>query len=226
MSSSQPTIENLLEIKNMFEQKMNESSDSDYTTDDSTSSSSTNKKSKNIDYKSKFNNLESRVRYMQLEMVNKDIEITELKNKLNDCTKIDELFTKTNYLFERLDNAYKVLNTRINSTNDDNYIKFNMINDLTTAKDTLKKVQDKYKLYINNEVYPLIDTSNIYYKNAITALYDIKEKEFKLLTIKIDDKIYNANFYNTLWIFLSVVLFAILLQIIIISCCYLFGYLN
>jgi len=227
MSASQPTIENLHEIRNMLEQKIDESSDSDYTTDDSTSSSSTNKKSKNTtDYKSKSNKLESRVRYMQLEMVNKDIEISELKDKLNNRTKIDILFTKVNFLFERLDNAYKVLNERMHTITDDNYIKLGLVNDLSTIKDSLRKVQEKYTLYINNEVYPLFDIADVYHKNAITALYNIKEKELTSLSNKIDCKIYNTKFYNTTWLLFFVIIFGILIQLIIISCLYVYFYIN
>ena len=237
MSSNLPSIENLHDIKNVLEQKMNESSDSDYTTDnytsnsDSSSSSINNKKSKkciknNTDYKSKCNKLESKIRYMQLEMVNKEIEMTELKNKLDNRTKIDTLFIKINFLFERIDNAYKILKERINLSNDNNYIKLKKITDLTTNKESLKKVQEKYALYINNEVYPLIDTSNIYFKNAITALYEIKEKELTSLSTQIDIKINNTKFYNAIWLYLFVLIAVILLQLIILSGYYLFRYFN
>jgi hypothetical protein len=237
MSSNLPTIENLHDIKNVLEQKMNESSDSDYSTDNytsnsnSTSSSISNKKSKkciknNTDYKSKCNRFESKIRYMQLEMVNKDIEVTELKNKLNHSIKIDIIFTKIHFLFERLDNAYKILKERINLLNDNNYIKLKMITDLTTNKDSLRKVQEKYALYINNEVYSLIDTSDIYFKNAITALYDIKEKELTSLSNQIDVKINNTKFYNALWLYFFVLITVIFLQIIIIIGFYLFEYFN
>jgi hypothetical protein len=231
MTSNQPTVENLHEIKNTLEQKMNESSDSEYISSSTSFSSSSrcsrssNKKlNKTINYKLKYNNLESKIRYMQLEMVNKEIELSELQNKLCNYSKIDMIFTKINFLFERLDNAYKILNERINLSNDNDFIKLKTVADLTTNKDTLKKVMSKYALYINNELYPLINTSDIYFKNSITALYEIKQKELSKLSNLIDIKIYDTKCYNTMWLSFFVLISVIFIQIIIISICYLIGY--
>jgi hypothetical protein len=229
MTSNQIPIESLHEIKETLEQKISEStdsSDSDYSTSTSSTSSSSSrsskKKSKNTDYKLKYNKLESKIRYMQLDTVNKDLEIMELRSKVDIHTKNEILFSKINMLFERLDNAYKILTERSNIIIDPNILKFKTISDLTTIKGSCTKVQEKYLLYINNEVYPLIN--NQYLKNAISALYDIKQKEYLDLLKSIDLKIYNTKFNNTAWMFLFVVISVLLLQIIIITGCYMLGY--
>jgi len=222
MSVNQPSINNLHEIKESLEQKINTSSDSDYSTDASTDTSTSsshskkkkNKKNKYHIYKLKYNHLESRIRYMQLDMVNKDIEIAELNNKLTIHNKNEILFTKINFLYERLDNAYKVLKDKMNSINEDKYIKLKTITELETIKESCKKVQEKYASYVNNDVYPLID--NIYLKSAIQSLYDIKQKELLELSNEIDYNIYNTKYYNSCWLTLFVLIIAIILQGIVL----------
>jgi hypothetical protein len=212
MSTNYPTVENLQEIKNVLEQKINEPSDSESSSYESDSES----------YKLKYNKLESKIHYMQLEMVNKDLEIAEYKNKLNIYTKNDLLFTKINFLFDRLDNAYKILKEKVNIINDKDYIKFKTITELTSIKESIIKVRDKYKLYVDKDIYPLITDSHVYFKNAITALYNIKENEFISLSTTIDIKIFNTKYNNTCWASFFIMSILLILQIIIFGGYYMF----
>jgi len=198
MSENLPSLDNLKEIKEELEDKM---SDSSYESSD--------------DSDSKYNNLKTKIRYMQLEMVNKDIELTEFREKLNIFVKSENLNKKINFLFERLDNAYQVLNERINNINDIHFIKFNTINILNSIKESCKKVQNKYSDYIVNELYILIDNKQIYLKNAIESLYDIKMKRLEKMITNIDVKMYNTQFYNIMWGSLILIVIIIWIQIIL-----------
>ena len=95
MNSNKPTLENLINIKEQLENNLDESSDGTYESEDNS--------------KIKYHNLETKLRYMQLEMVNKDIEISELNNKLNKFNTYELLITKINFLFARLNNANNIL---------------------------------------------------------------------------------------------------------------------
>jgi hypothetical protein len=228
---NQPSTDELKEIKESLEQKMNSSSDSDSSNESSDSSNSSSlvsfnrklvKKTKDKNYKYKLKNSENKLRYMQLEMVNKDIEISELQNKLGLYNKHELIINKVSFLFERLDNAIKVLNDRKLSVKDGNYIKNNLINNLTTVKYMCTKTQEKYKLYIINELYPLInDETHLYLKNSITALYEIKQKELSSISTSIDNIIYNTSYNNSLWILFFIVSIIISINSFIFSVLYL-----
>ena len=223
--NTQPTLENLQDIKKGLEDKMSESSDSTYNTSDDESSSQNSKSSKK-NYKSKYRNLESKLRYMQLEMVNKDIEITEFKDKFNNFNKFQELIKKITFLFDRLDNAYKVLTERVNTINDDNYIKMDSLTILDTIKLSSIRVQDKYKLYLNNDVLPLFDENQIYFKNAILLLYDNKSKDISAITKKINDKVIYINHQNSKWILLFILFIVLIIQVCVFLLYYLYNYLK
>ena len=167
MNTTNPTLDDLNEIKNSLENKMSESSDSTDSTyepsdDSSTSSSSKSpkrKSKKSSNYKEKYNKLESKIRYMQLEMVNKEIELTEIQQKLINFNKNEEVNKKINFLFERLDNAYKILTERINTIEDTNYIKYKTITSLISINESCTKVKDKYSNYLNNELIPIMSSN-------------------------------------------------------------------
>lgn len=225
MSSNQPTVEELNYIKTSLEQKMEESSDSEYTPSTSSGSSCSRKSRRNsTNYKTKYNSLESKIRYMQLEMVNKDIEITELSTKILVLTKYDDLFKKINFLFERLDNALKVLTERVHTIDNKHYIKYITINTLDTIKVSCNKVIEKYSVYLANEINPLFSDNQLYLKNSINGLYDLKEKEFTSFTKLIDRVSFNVKLNNTLWMVLFVILFLIITNVLLMCCYLLFSY--
>ena len=92
---------------------------------------------------------------------------------------------------------------------------------LITHKESCDKVQEKYKLYIDNELYPLIEENQKYLKNAITILYDNKLKELTMISKKIDDIISAVHINNGLYTVLFMVsfgmcLFAIMLAIFVL----------
>jgi len=233
MASSIST-EQLQEIKDTLENSINNSSessdlsDSTYTSNSSTSSGFKKKrriKSKlehTQKYKTKCNNLESRLRYMQLEMVNNELKINELTHKISESVKYDTLFNKTNFLFERLDNAIKVLIERVNTIEDDSIIKFKYINSLDAIKISCDKVKEKYAVFLVTDIYPLLNDNQIYLKNSITALYDIKQKELNDVSKLIDTNIYNIKYSNTCWLSLFILFFIVILQIIIFVVYYYF----
>ena len=224
MASSIPT-DQLQEIKDILETTINNSTDSSdstysYSTRSSSSSTSSGFKKKRhtkykTDYKTKYNNTESKLRYMQLEMVNKELEINELTQKLSVSTKYDAFFNKTNFLFERLDNAIKVLIERINTIEDNSIIKFKYINSLDTINLSCDKVKEKYAVFIVTDIYPLISNEQIYIKNSITALYDIKNNELNDISKLINKKIYDIRVCNTCWLSCILILISIIIQSII-----------
>lgn len=225
MSSNQPTVEELNYIKTSLEQKMEESSDSEYTPSTSSGSSCSRKSRRNsTNYKTKYNSLESKIRYMQLEMVNKEIEITELNTKILVLTKYDDLFKKINFLFERLDNALKVLTERVNTIDDKHYIKYITINTLDTIKVSCDKVLEKYSVYLANEINPLFSDNQLYLKNSINGLYELKQKEYASFVTLINDKLHVIKIYNTLYMSLFVFLFLIVINILLMCCYLLFSY--
>jgi len=212
MSSSIP-IDELKQIKLALEEKMNESYDTDY----SDNSTKPTKKKKTIitDYKSKYNSSESKYRYLQLELSNKEIEISELKEQLVIFEKHKLLIKNVNFLFDRLDNAFKILHDRINTINDSHIIKLNTITYLQTLENLCLKTKDKYEEYINNSVYPLFLDDQIIFKNSITLIYSNKIKEFNTIQNIIKIKKYNTQFNNTGIIILISFLVVFMLQLII-----------
>jgi len=198
--------EELRVIKQMLEDKLNDSS---YESNESNKSN----KSRKTNYRIKYNASESKYRYLQLEMANKDIEINELKEKLENLNKYQLLIKNTNFLFDRIDNAFKVLHERIDKIEDNSFIKISTFSSLVTLENLCLKTKDKYEEYINNSVYPLFLDDQIIFKNAITSLYTNKIKEFNNIQNIINIKRYNTQFANTG----KVTLISIILMFIFIS---------
>jgi len=163
-------IDELRKIKKILEEKIENNSDESNDSDSSYKN--------NSDYKIKYNSCESKYRYLQLELANKEIEISELKEKLEILNKYQLLIKNTNFLFDRLDNAFKVLHERINKIEDNSFIKINTFSILANIENLCIKTKDKYQEYINNSVYPLFLDDQIIFKNAITIIYNNKIKEF------------------------------------------------
>jgi hypothetical protein len=134
MNSNKPSTESLKNIKKHLENKLDESSDSTY------ESSDDNSNNKSL----KYRNLETKLRYMQLEMVNKDIEISDLTEKLHKFNTSDALFNKINFLFDRLNNANNILIEKTININN------NPISVLLQHKELCNKVIEKY-----NQLYKL-----------------------------------------------------------------------
>jgi len=180
------SISQLSELKNGLENKES-SSDSDNTsiTSDTSWNSKdyTDKNEKFIYIKRK---LESRIHYMKLDIVNKDIEIEELKMKLQTDNTNITIFKHINFLFERLDNGVKVLNDKLNSENEIEIFKKLAFLEYT---DTLcHKVIDKYDLFLHDIVFPLL-IDHPYLKSSIVLLFEIKKKELFSISSKIKNKI-------------------------------------
>lgn len=214
------STEELKHIKEVLEQKMNESSDSEYTPSESESSEYSDKSRKikrrsNIDYKSKYNNSESKYRYLQLEMSNKNIEINELKEKLLLLDNHLLIIKNINFLFERLDNAFKGLNEKIDTINDEKIIKFETLIILDSVESICNKTKDKYDAYINTSVYPLFPVNEYITKNALTMYYLDKQKKFDKILLKINKQKYKTNVNNILRIIGLLLLFLIILNIVI-----------
>lgn len=242
MASNKLSIENLNNIKESLEQKMNESSDSTYNSESSsgtesrsgTESSSGTKtrsrsrsrsKHKNTNYKVKYNNLESKIRYMQLEMVNKEIQITELMDKINSNSNYNAIFTKINYLFERLDNVFTVLTERINTIDDKHYVKLQTLTILDTSEKSCVKAMEKYAIYLVNDVHPLLN-NQIYLKNSIDSLYNIKVKDLTSLISKIKKQSFWVKVINVLWLMLFIHIFILCINIVMILGYYMYKYLK
>ena len=219
--SAIPTDE-LNKIKEKLEQKINESSDSEDSSSDTSSSYTLKKKRKSkIDYKTKYNQSESKYRYLQLEMSNQNIEINELKEKTIVLDKHNLLTKNINFLFERLDNAFKILNERL-IIKDENIIKFTTLNSLKSLNELCLKTKDKYEGYINTNVYPLFLDDQHIFKISITNHYLQKIKEFDNLARLIKIKSDTTILYNTFVLFSLIVCSIILLNLIMISVYFIF----
>jgi hypothetical protein len=192
------STDELRQIKEILEQKMNESSDSEYSPSESSGDSdysSVKKKKIKIDYKTKYNQSESKYRYLQLEMSNLNIEISELKESLIVLTKHNLLFKNINFLFERVDNAIKILNERVD-TKDESILKFNTLHNLQNIVNLCNKTKDKYESYINSDVYPLFLDDQSVLKTSITNYYLDKIKGFDSIITKINNLEYKIKTYN------------------------------
>jgi len=214
------STEELKHIKEVLERKMSESSDSEYTPSESESSEYSDKSKKikrrtNIDYKSKYNNSESRYRYLQLEMSNKNIEINELKEKLVLLDNHQLIIKNINFLFERLDNAFKGLNEKIDTINDNKIIKFETLVILDSVESMCIKTKDKYDAYINTSVYPLFSVNEYIIKNALTVYYLEKQKEFDKILLKINNQKYKTTVNNILRIIGLLIISIVIINIVI-----------
>ena len=198
------STDELKQIREILEKNINETTDTD---DSSIDSKSSNKKNK-INYKLKYNQSESRYRYLQLEMSNLNIEINELKEKNVILDKNNLLNKNINFLFDRLDNAFKILNDRINNNN------ITLVT-LDHNLDLCQKTQDKYDLYINENVYPLFSDDQIILKKSILIYYSNKIKEFNTILSLIKIKKRNIQLYN-IFIFVSIIMCSIFVMNIII----------
>lgn len=201
------TIDQLSEIKDVLQ--------FDYLSDVSQSDSDdSHKVKKKVKSKSKklttdsYNKLESRIHYMKLDLVNKDIEIEELKKKLEIFNKYDTIFKQIDYTFERLDNGINLVNSRLNSKQELPIFKYLSFLEYT---DTLcTKIIDKYTLHLNTELIPLIDIKHAYLKNSIQVSFTLKENEIRAISHKINTKIIHlqqrelCKYFLIIFLFLSV----------------------
>jgi len=225
MNQNIPLLD-LMQIKQKLEEKLNQSSESDstyitesesYESSESSSSKKIKSRKNNTSYKYKYERLESKNRYMQLEMSNKDVEITELKDKLEVFSKYELITKKSNFLFERLDNAIKILKERMNTNKDNSIFKLNVINQYQSLIVSCQKVCVKYINFFNDELIPLMDVSlHAYTKNSYELLLKNKEKELIDIATNCKNKIYNLNYYILSVIILFVITLLILLNILLL----------
>jgi hypothetical protein len=171
----------------------NSDSSSEFSANSESDKSTTkSKKSKKSDktisiYKVRLDKLEQRVHYMKLDIVNKDIEIEELKIKVINHDKNELLFKNIHFLFDRLDNAITVLNDKINNRQENpDYIKELVF--LETNKELCLKTEEKYKNYLNNDVCPLFNNKK-YINDSVIQLYNMKNIEMIKIHTNIENKI-------------------------------------
>ena len=198
-------------------------------TDTDTSSILVNKKKKKIHKNSNTNTkfkyinkkLESRIHYMKLDIVNKDIEIEELRNKMISFDKNLNIFKHINYLFERLDNGIMVLNQRLDSNNESDISKY--IYFLEHTYTLCYNVKTKYQLYLYDTLFPLLDNNHEYLKKSTLLLFQIKESELLLISSKINNKIkdnqnkqFLLSFLNFLCIFIMIAIICFIIYKLLI----------
>lgn len=183
---------------NQYKSDSDKSDSSSEFSDNSESDKSTtkSKKSKKSDktisiYKVRLDKLEQRVHYMKLDIVNKDIEIEELKTKLINHDKNELLLKNIHFLFDRLDNAINVLNDKVNNYQENpDYIKELVF--LETNSDLCLKTEEKYKNYLINEVFPLFNNKK-YINDSVIHLYNMKNMEMHNVHQRIINKIINIK---------------------------------
>jgi hypothetical protein len=220
------TIPNLTEIRNnlinSYKSSDDESSDSEsfISSESSVSESSeeykkkkkpTHKKDKHVSvYKVQVDKLEQRLHYMKLDIVNKDLDINELKNKIILLEGNTKLYSNINYLFERLDNAIKILNEKLDSYQPTSDIIKDMVL-LEHINDMCVKAIEKYLTYLNTDVKPLFK-NDVYLKQSTLLLYSEKDKTMNDISIKVKKHILDAKFkLNNKSSYLVWVLFAIII---------------
>ena len=218
------TVPNLTEIKNSlinsYKSSDDESSESESFISSESSVSSEeykkkkkpkHKKDKHVSvYKVQVDKLEQRLHYMKLDVVNKDLEINELKNKIILLEGNTKLYSNINYLFERLDNAIKVLNEKLDSYQPTSDIIKDMVL-LEHVNDMCVKAIEKYLTYLNNDVKPLFK-NDVYLKQSTLLLYSEKDKTMNDISIKVKKHILDAKFkLNNKSSYLVWVLFAIII---------------
>ena len=148
---AKPSIANFLEIKKSLEDSESNSiisvTDSSASTESFKSKQSKTKKTtgKSI-IKYKTRQLESRIHYMKLDMVNKEILIEKLNAELTTLNKNEMLLKNITFLFDRLDNAYLILNEKFTNCPENNFHK--QIYYYETVLNLCYKTQDKYKNYL------------------------------------------------------------------------------
>lgn len=196
-----PNLDELNQIKNGLESLNPESdSESSYSSDDSDKKYFLVKKQKNKD-NSNCDKLESKLHYMKLDLVNKDIEIEEYKNKCTVLNKYEILFKNIEFLFDRFNNAYVTLKERINTKPTNDLFKYIIM--LENSHSSCLKAKEKYNQYLNTDIVPLFTPQQNYLKNSIIITFSIKDKEFADLVLNIDKLILNAKikqFFNHLLI--------------------------
>jgi hypothetical protein len=158
---------------------------------------------------SSYNKLESRIHYMKLDLVNKDLEIEELKKKLETFNKYETIFKQIDSIFERLDNGINLVNTRLDSKQELPIFKYLSFLEYT---DTLcTKIIDKYTLQLNTELFPLFDKKHTYLKNSIQVSFTLKENELRSISQRITKKIIYlqqkelCKYFLILFVFLSII---------------------
>jgi hypothetical protein len=152
---TKPNLNDLNQIKNGLTSINMDSSDSSSEYSSSILSSSSYESPKNKKYilvKKSSNNennnkLESKIHYMKLDIVNKDIEIEEYKNKCIILNKYEQLFKNIEFLFERLNNAIVTLKERINVTPDNDLFKHIIL--LEHSHSLCLKTKEKYNQYLD-----------------------------------------------------------------------------
>jgi hypothetical protein len=190
-SDGKPNLNELNEIKNGLESLNNDSdSDNSYSSSDSDKKYFLVKKQKNKE-NTDCDKLETKIHYMKLDLVNKEIEIEEYKNKCLILSKYEQIFKNIEFLFDRFNNAYTILNERINTKSDNDLFKYIIL--LENSHSVCIKTKDKYNQYLNNDIIPLFTPQHIYLKNSVIIAFSIKDKEFTDLILKIDKLIFNAK---------------------------------
>jgi hypothetical protein len=151
-----------------------------------------NKKDKHVSvYKVQVDKLEQRLHYMKLDLVNKDLDINVLKNKIILLEGNAKLHSNINFLFDRLDNAIKVLNEKLDSYQPTTDTIKDMV--LLEQIDSMcVKAIEKYLTYLNTDVKPLFK-DDMYLKQSTLLLYSEKDKTMNDISIKVKKHILDAK---------------------------------
>jgi hypothetical protein len=211
-SDGKPNLNDLNQIKNGLE-SLNSDSDSSYSSFDSENKYFLVKKQKNKD-NSDCDKLESKIHYMKLDLVNKDIEIEEYKNKCLILTKYEQVFKNVEFLFDRFNNAYTTLKERINAKPDNDLFKYIIL--LENSHSVCIKTKDKYNQYLNNDIIPLFTQQQNYLKNAVIITFSIKDKEFTDLILNIEKLIFYAKLNQFISHLIITCIFFIVIFIVIL----------
>jgi len=208
------SITHLNEIKKELEQKSKEKEiEEDFIESDSLDSSNSSHKKRNIsEYTNIIEKLETRIHYMKLDIVNKDIEISELNEKINTTNKINTFFHNSELLFERLNNAHFILSEKLNSkpVNDSYKQLLFLENTYNLCRNTIEKYHSYLEVSFNIQNY----TDHKYSIIAIEFLFSNKMNELILIHDKVNKQITYIKFkqmfnHILLHIFFLVIIFSI-----------------
>jgi hypothetical protein len=127
---------------------------------------------------------ESRIRYLKLNIANKELELIELKEKYEKAEKIINVLNEFNKVFDIIDNNlnyYTILNDELTSTN---------------YREIMKKEIENIKSHSLPDEYQLIPK---HIRNSSLYMYNLREDHERNLAKKFHDKIFYNNKMDSLY---------------------------
>jgi len=138
---------------------------------------------------------DEKIRYLKLDLANKEIEIIELKEKVSRLEKMNRVINEMNTVLETVfknTDEYEKLCDSMNSSN---------------FRDIIKKEM----LLIKPHSLPeLFDTLPQYIQTSCRYVYNIKNEVEKEYSTKIQDKVFYSNKFNEVLFYIQVVFTIIL----------------